>query len=530
MFLMIRNLLKGSQASAFPEHPFSNRFERFGAPMLEELVRFLLITIVFSVTGSSLIKSMACLVGIIYALEKLIWCLWLFSPSDYNLRYKKFSRYYDIYIKNSSEHNWPKNPQEENIACELFTGNDHSCLDKAACHVDCCEGLDKNHGAVSPTSSTTLVSDTNSLLSSVLVLLKPEFNLNFSSTTMGKSQLVPIECPQTHFDNKADIIQRLYTVSPKNTLYLQYENFKLPSQLSLADGPDLQGLTLDSEEHSTDPDNGCASIHTNDTHFGGGSGGNIEYKFPDGSKLKLGGGAGFDFRRGSKHSKHLLGTYQQSQPMSLEDYRWFCWIFCFHKHQIEQKPARRVANDSIRKKMSSYTLNNESTSLRVCTSIKLYNSTDDSFSSDDLEFGPRNNLIQNAQQYYKFNHFANRYLDIWHNDSAGNPCLIDPAFIRFGITLTEISPLYILFYIFSTVLWQVLASISFALPFFMKHNMHGTVALISITAVLCKSFCLNYTTIQSNRSYKFSILVEFIINLVLFVSIYSFCIIESSFF
>lgn len=527
LFLMIRNLLKGSQVINLPEHPFENRFERFGAPILEELVRFLLITIVFYATGSTTIRSMACIIGIIYALDKQIWLLWLFSPSEYEVRYKKFSRYYDIFIKNETEHNWPKCTYEANLETASFI--DSSCFDQLACDVESCEGVDTKSGAASPTSSTTLVSDTNSLNSSALVLLKPEFSFNFGSTSMGKSKLLPIECPQSHLDNNLDYIQRLYTVSPKNTFHLQYENFKLPDRINLDDcSKDLQVVLLNAMELTSESTS--SSIHTNDTHFGGGGGGNIEYKFPDGSKLKLGGGAGFDFRRGSKHSKHLVskGTYQQSQTMSFEHYRWYCWIFCLHKHQIEQKPARQAVNNSIRKKMSSYKLNSESTSLRVCASMNLYNSTDDSFCGEDLESGSHKNVIRNAQMYFRFNRFANRYLDLWNNDLTGNLCLIDPAFSRFGIPLTEISPLYIILYSFSTILWQLLASITFALPFSMKHNMHGTVGSIFITAIFCKLFCVNYTNLQSSRSYKFSILVEFIINLVLFFSIYIFCITESS--
>lgn len=530
LFLMIRNLIKGSRKNAFPDHPFLDRFDRIGVPLLEEVVRFILIAIVFSATGSILIKSMACIVGIIYALEKQVSLLWLFSPTDYNLHYKKFSRYYNIYLKNEIEHSWPKNPYEPSIVCESSSCMGVMYHDKTSHNADCCEAV-SSHGAGSPTSSTTLVSDSNSLNSSAQVLLKPEFDFNFSSAPMGKSQLMPIECPQSHIENNSDIIQRLYTVSPKNTLYLQYENFELPTQINIGPAA-LLDSSLNVEELSFDktiPDIESSSFHTTDTHFGGGGGGNFKYKFPDGSKLKLGGGAGFDFRRGSKHSKHLVNKETPYQYQSVSsDYKWYCWIFCFHKHQMKELPTRRVVNDSIRKKLSNYTLNNESSSLRVCASINLYHSTDEFSCSDDLESGPQTRLTQNALLYYKFNHFANRYLDIWNHDSAGNQCLIDPAFIRFGVPLTDISPFYIILFIFSTIIWQVLASITFALPYFMKHSMDGAVGLIFLITALCKLFCMNYTHLQSSRSYKFSILVEFIINLVLFVSLYIFCITGSS--
>lgn len=553
VFLIIRQLLTlNSKLDRLPENPLHNRFERLVVPLMEEIVRFLLLCAVFYATGRHSTRSMACLVGIIYAVVKLLWMLWLFSPSDYASHYKKFIRYYDLFIRSNLDlASLQTSCDCLSTICDSTFALDTGSLESNSLDEDSheCTASLVPQSPTSTQSLKTLISDLDSVKSSISVSLKPEFNLeSFCPMPMAKSQLLPIDFSQPRQDPHYNVIDRLYTVSPKNTLHLQYENFELPTKLNLNDDAmdhedpmnaevamtdeDIHHFSSNSEAlsmQSTHSDKYASTVHSTETHFGGGGGGNIEYKFPNGSKLKLGGGAGFDFRRGSRHSKNLSNkeSSQQLAPVSW-DYRWYCWLFCLHNHNSPVPPPRRVVNDSIRKKLSNYTLNNESTSLRVCDSYMLFNSCDEPIVCD-LEKGFYPSVTQNAQLYYKFNCFANRYLDRWSNRNGDLLCPIDPAFVRFGVPLLEIPSLYIIIYLYNAFLWQVFSTLILALPFHMEHILPGAVAIIFTLAIITKLFSVNYLHLQCSRSYKFSILLEFLINTLLFMSLFIFCITDQLF-
>lgn len=528
VFLMIRSLSIKNSKKLLPEFPQDSFFNRLGAPLSEELIRLLSIVAIAHATSTESIRSMACMNGALYAIEKQMWSFWLFSPRNYELRYKKFLRYYDMYenaTQDSTNSLAALQQKAKSTPClknSVDMSYDTECVD--------CSMEGSRSGTKSPVSLdslTTLVSNGNLNGSAPLMDVKPEFNLNsFDDTHMIRSYLEPIYCPQRQNESRPDVVDRLYTISPKNTLYLQYENFKLPPKIDLNTvesehdvSPILlkqDVLVLSNSIHGSD----FASISS---HYGGGLGGNIEYKFPDGSKLKLGGGGGFDFRRGSKESKTLLNTIKdQAHYLMSSDYRWYCWLYCLHEHVIEKQQPKHVVNATIKKQLSQYTLRNESTPLRVCASSPLYWSLDNN-SITDLESGVLQQPVQNAQLFYKFNRFANMYFDVFNYDGSYSLCLVDPAFIRFGVPLRKLSSFYLITYNLSNSLWQIYACITFALPFYMKRCLTGLIAISFMLTFILKLFSANYLHCQCPRSYKFSILVEFLINILMFATIYLVC-------
>lgn len=540
VFLMIRQLLQRTSAgSNLPEFPLSSIFHRLFAPLMEEFVRFLLLATVYYAMSPDMTKSMAWIVGITYAVERQIWNLWLFSPSNYQEHYKKFLSSYNDYVRATLECTWHKYLKTE-ITNETPSFKDYAksntspqisvCLqeDYFRIYDSCSESLTGSE------SLKTLVSDTKSLKSTSLVLSKPVFNLHFfgkQPPPMPLTQQSPIESPQPRQDNLPGVIDRLYTVSPKNSMYLQYENFKLPRKISFDDDsstyqsfPPISSQNENSSVRTSDLDSEALTVHSEDTHFGGGGGGNFEYEFPDGSKLKFGGGAGFDFRRGSRESKNSfkLDCLRSSNSMSW-DYRWYCWLFCVHNHNGDKEFPRRANNASIRKKLSSYALMNESSSPKVCGSNSSYSSVDEISFIEDLESNSARPPIQNAQLLYRFNYFANRYLDKCRNNNGTSLCSVDPSFARFGVTLLRISTVYVVLHLLSTSMWQVFACLAFAFPFYMRHTHYAVAAFIIMITVIAKLFSVNYLHLQCHRSYKFSILLEFFINSALFVFVISCC-------
>lgn len=521
VILMIRQLFIRSSKKSLPEYPQNTFFNHLGAPLSEELVRLFTVVAISHATGVESMRSMACVTGALYAIEKQMWSFWLFSPVNYDLHYRKFLRYYDMYVRATQD--GTQNPQslleqKQTSKEELLESSQNA---QCGCSMEPC-----GDGSKSPTSVdslTTLVPIVSLDSPAPLMKVTPSFNLNsFGDSEMTRSYLEPIDCLQRQYDNRPDAVDRLYTISPKNTLYLQYENFKLPPKISLPVDSEinLSSYILDQDTlslNSQSPETETASINS---HYGGGLGGNIEYKFPDGSKLKLGGGGGFDFRRGSKESKALINTIKNQQHnLMSSDYKWFCWLYCPHEHYIERKEPKHVVNATIRKQLSQYTLKNESTPLRVCASCPLYFSLDNTSISEDLESASGQQPILNAQLFYKFNRFANRYFDVLTYDIGSSLFLIDPAFIRFGAPLLELPPLYLVMYNLSTSIWQIFASLTFALPFSNRH-LHGLVAVLFTVTVIAKLFSANYLHLQCSRSYKFSILVEFFINILMLSCIY----------
>lgn len=486
------------------EYPLNSAFDRWGS-LIEEATRFLVLMILSYMVEPELMRTVACMVGAIIALEKLVWLLWLFTPSEYEAHYKKFTRYYDMYINNCGD--WDYRKPANSVLDETL-----SLLVSSPLKESRFDGNSLSSDDDSPSSTTTLVQDANSSNSESPTVSNSDFKFNtFSFTPMQQTQLLPIDLHSQH-NGCPDVLERLYAVSPKNTLYLQYDKFKTLMNLDL----DSNSLNLDQspEENcslcSVSSENDTSTLKTQDTHFGGGGGGNVDYKLPNGGRLKFGGGAGFDFRRGSKASKSLLRSDCHASNSMFPNYRWYCWLSCFHDHTVKSNVSASTTNATIRKKLSNYTINYDSTSLRVCDSNFLYNSTYDDLSVD-LERGGSHLLTPNAQLVFRFNQFANRYLDSWNSDSEAVHASIDPSFIRFGAPIPEMSSFYLTIYFFNTMTWQFLNTLALALPFIKPSTLHWIETLIILMMIITKLFCVKYLYLQSTRSYKFSILTEFLI-------------------
>ena len=520
VILTMRLALIRKSRKRLPEHPDTGFFARFGALLTEELVRFVLLTVLFWASGPGSAITAACVAASVFAVEKQTFLHWLFSRINYHANYRKFARDYDIFARKTRGLTAPVAvPPISRDQPAVVTPNSpvYAALLSSGC------GASEGSGSIESLLKLLNVSEYAGYAS--LPLLKPQYALNFfRDSQTALTQPMAIDCPIPRHSTRPDVIERLYTVSPKNTLHLQYLDFTLPAKLRLSDDPTLhafaaftgtrEALSVRSEasEMSTMLTAELCDFASSET---------LQFsetpEFSD--KREFSGDSSAsdpEVLRGSRTSKKLSAE-RFAVPMSW-DYKWHCWLFCTHQHHRQQQPSKRTLNASIHKKFSSYTLHNESLPLRVCDSTDLYGSSDKAV---DWEKGLASSPLQNSQLVYLFNLFANRYLDTWVCDCT-SLCAMDPAFVRFGVPLLEMPRRCFAAYQLSAVLWQALACLALVQPF--NGALQAAAASFISVTLVAKLFARNYLHTQCTRMYKFSILVELLVNSSLFASIYTYCI------
>lgn len=494
--------------------------DKFGVPLMEEAVK-LFSMVLFVFLGSPARQSRVSYVYVVasvYAFNFLVASLVEFCPINGKTRFKKFLATYDIY--------------ESQML-----------------------------GSMKKRPSFASAELNSSTLAPVNPAPTPVFNLNsFGSKALAHSVLMPIMNQQI-MDCNDDMIERLYSVSPKNTLHFLLGDY----------GSDIHGPTLAAQLVQED----AASLHTTDTHFGGGGGGNFKYKMPDGSKLEFGGGAGFDYKHGSntdsdetsnrsKHSdkqsthsvnsldesnsrsKSLSGSLESStscnstlsttpcnpyawnvQPTKHERtcemrrlIQWFRWLIPNVPTEDElNNVSPRALRFSIRKKLSTYTLSSETTSLKSGPG-RLYGTFD-----LESQLAPRQCKsfrckTENVHAYYEFAKFGNRFFDVWAPRLVEFYNGVDPAFYRFGTLLSHLLTFYYIIYGASICMWQFSSTLILAYPFVAPTPSIVTFMLLVTAVCVSKLFCINYLHNQATCSYRVSLVVEFVINLVLLTLAY----------
>lgn len=467
------------RAAKLPSLPPEGHVDKFVVPMAEEIVKFCVICL-FS-NGRALSATHVYVVALVYALNKLVCILFTFSPLHHSVHYNKFNKLHQI---------WQDGESLPASKIPSF-------------------GIDQESGWKSRLSVDS--SDSGATLNNVPEPAEtPVFNLNSFSTSLAKAKLMPIlgsDRIQTHHD----VIDRLYSVSPKNTLHLQEADSDSDDDVTL--------YIISGESDSAD----SASLHTNGTHLGGGGGGNFKYKFPDGSKLRFGGGAGFDYQHdtpetdpprdgscseSSSSSTVTSNSFGEREKEWLRPFLlWFRWLIPIHGDRM---PTDINTNQSIQKKLSTYTMNSEVLSLKSKDSRNY-----GTFDLESQDFKARN---KNVHTFYRFARFANKYFDYWSPNFSDLIRDIDPAFMRFGVTLPDFPTFFFLIFEVSICLWQFASSLLLAYPILAQEvhiwNFMACVALM----VVCKLFCCNYLHFQSTVSYKVALVLELFVNLSMFCS------------
>lgn len=504
---------------SFPELAPTSVASKFGVPLMEELTRFatLAMLVFLGNTNYKCNVTYVYTVAAVYGFNHLVGSMVKFCPFNYKQRFHKFLAGYDIYKAH----------------------------------------LLKTVKKALSTMSFALDVDTLALLPA-----KPVFNLNSfeKAPVLTHSKLIRSIRLDT-LDANSELLDRMYSVSPKNTLHLHLDKSGSEDEVSskvLAKFKSLENFWEQGGETSSESN----SLHSSDTHFGGGGGGNFKMKLPNGTELEFGGGAGLDYKHHSSCesesssdtsgasnacclppqwtkskttsnlslinspyalslsalSPYASSTNSRSKSSVLESIiYWFRWLLPVTKKEHETHISPLALRQTIRKKMSTFTLNSDTTSLKSVP-CKLYGSID---LESQLPEKSTRFPAENVHSYYEFAKFANLYFDV------RTPCLlefykgVDPAFYHFGALLPNFPAFFYIVYSTSICLWQYSSTLILAYPFVAADPKLVTFMGIICILAVSKLFCINYLHNQATCSYRVSLVVELVLNLGFFASVYS---------
>lgn len=484
--------------------------DKFGVPVMEEVVKFfsmILVVCLGSSTHNIRISYVYTVAGV-YAFNFTVASLVEFCPVGYTSRFKKFLSNYDIYQSQMRD------------ALEKSPSFDSSLLGG---------------------STLTPVNSAQSF----------EFNTSsFGFIPLSPSVLVP-NMDQQVLESSQEVLERLFSVSPKNTLHFLLGEY----------GMDASGPTLQAPVEVED----TGSVHSADTHFGGGGGGNFKFKLPGGAKVGFGGGAGFGYSHGSdsdtnsdKQSSHettcsetksdckslnhslALATLDtsntsasiapgspnawnvksmdQKKAILLRVLYWFRWLLPIP--QSEDGPVcvfHRALRFSIRKKLSTFTLNTETKSLKSSLRL-LYGTVDIESQLPDRQC--KLSKTENVHAYYEFAKFGNKFFDVWSPGLLEFYRSVDPSFYRFGTLLSRLPVFYYVIYAASICMWQFASTLMLAYPFVVATPSVLTFLGLVAVVFVAKVFCTNYLNNQATCSYRVSLVVELAVSLILFALAY----------
>ncbi|RLV93940.1 hypothetical protein JA1_002125 [Spathaspora sp. JA1] len=442
--------------------------------------------------------------------------VYYYNPQNYNLRYFKFLQFYDSWIHQNyfKTENPFKNNQEIDYIINLMSEEEERVYDYPR---------KKTH----PSFSSDVSGDTVVPRCSIMNL-PSEFNLTKqdSSSTIITSSSSLLSKPRTinptlkNYRSCSDFVDKLYSVSPKNTYHLN---------TATAAAAAVESCNIDEYLDSEDDE----ELSTQGRHFGGGGGGNFKLKLPDGTKIEFGGGAGGDYkdgdnsgddgdddggnnRRGGDHGDryrdgdhdhdddtttinsspkidNITNNTSQTHKTYTQFYSWlFPPLFTIgEKHQI---PFEGQSYPLLKSRLNSYTLNEENIGLDV------------SIPSSSVK-SPYINRYRNFQYFVLYN------FDYCIDQPLSN-ILIDPIFRKFGELLKNINVWFIILHEWNYWIWQFLTFYTLGSSIKFDSINIGCILVI----IVCKMFKTNYLhCLERELDFRMVIFAETIINITLVV-------------
>lgn len=324
----------------------------------------------------------------------------------------------------------------------------------------------------------------------------PSFNLNsFSSKNkpLVLSRLMPI---MSALLSHLSVMDRLYSVLPKNTLHLTSDEESVEYGENPYEG--LCGLA-DHLIGSVDPDSSFESAVTDPG--------------PQRCPMLRTSSSTSQLPTYPVHGSSSSASLKSSKMGFLKWFRWLVPITIFERRK-SQAFYRRLQRVQIKQRFSTFSLNNnETSSLLSGEKLPLYNTVD----LEAQSFKPAYSRQYNCHDFYEFAKFSNANYDEWVN--AQNQ--VDPIFKKFGVTLEQFSIFYFITYTAELILAQFVSTMTLALPFYATIS---TGALIAAFTGMFVShlFCKNFLKFQSEMSYKFNILMAFAVRAATFAGLVAF--------
>lgn len=347
-------------------------------------------------------------------------------------------------------------------------------------------------------------------------------SLNFKKLPSFKSDMVSADLESCY-----NLVDKLYSISPKNTYHL--------------DTDDVIVVSIDDLEDDEDPLKSIANysnntLNSNVQHYEQNNfqkeGGKEKNNLTQISDLNL------ERNACCIASLNDNGNYDTSPfwtSQFISNMNFFAWLLPFlpipQKSEELNNNTRPLTNNrkfdsAIKNKLSSYQLDRNSvTDTETLHSsealLSQHNLPISNYGAIDVEsqisadaivssicVNERNNIID--FQLFVDNYFGYTY------DS--NQISIDPIFEMFGVTITEFSAKLFIILFNCNYVWNLSTFLIYAYPFFNDSFLHFHFMILGI--LIIKLFNRNFIHSKDLRkSIKFSLVVEILINLIIFVGI-----------
>ncbi|GEQ67716.1 hypothetical protein JCM33374_g1381 [Metschnikowia sp. JCM 33374] len=501
-----------------PENPSSVFGDKFGVHVAEEVVKLgvLVFCSVLLVESSSSMMSYIIVVSGVFALNRLVLTLVTFSPANYSQYYGKFTR-------------------------SLAKFESRSYFDKEAASVKPAASRRASEGSTlvsffndEPTKSEPTKSEPTKVEppktgATRMEPAKPLFKLDLFDRPSETPAAIPVRRFTDTSSAHSNMIDRLYSVSPRDTMYFSYEHFSESS-----DPRDVAHPAEDFASIVNNLGNPEEKVCEYPNMVFGGYLHDKLHQADDSAKLDS---SAFD----SAQSPNLVAasciSFDSSNPTSASitsvesapPVSWWAWLL---PHCNKEEPrvsfSRNKERALLKKKLSTFTLNSDSGSVHEkkagffdgeTVSLKSAGSRN-SYGTLDLEIQApcMQKSIANSRRFYEFAVFSNKFLDFWSRSVHEILRTIDPAFFKFGTPIPRLSTFYFILYGASVCMWQFSSTLIVALPLIATNRISAIVAIILYPGVvIAKLFCTNYLHGQCTLSHQFSIGTEFGLNIILFV-------------
>ncbi|CUM63115.1 uncharacterized protein PRCAT00000682001 [Priceomyces carsonii] len=450
-------------------------YKRIFVPLAEQVVRMLCVVYISS---DGILKWEPLLIFFFnYGLIEIIIKLYQTCPLGYQRRYRRFLNYYNMFKR-----------------YEALDEISHSCrsdykriFENAICDFD----DSKRDSVGSFNSEETLVSKVS------FRELPSTFNLKDDcATNEDTSPSSPLLIASNHDHLCHNLVERLYSVSPKNTYHLDHkaacvivndaDNSTDRSSNDSVEGINCNSL-CDELEHSSNSQ--YEILISLKTRFGGGGGGGFKYKMPNGSTLKLGGGGGFDYQHSDCSGDEVSDSEEE---FAERGYRWLLPNLILHG-EFRRKAYKKPTESShlLTQKLSSYTLSSSK-------------QTDIISLGGDLESQGR--PLTTSDRFSKFKDFICSHLDQDQNIQLN----IDPFFKRFSFLTIEVSSIYAFIALFNNMIWNWMSFVMIV-AFFTTHKSCFIMIFVALTFLqITELYYLN----RCIRAFKVNLILQLILNII----------------
>lgn len=504
-------------------------FHKFYLPIIEELFKFGLVYFVayrsrdtghlaglnetihedskISKDASHLGVKQIAIIVLVFNFVKFCLFTYRFSPMNYEKDYEEFISFHRMWREHITIYRALRTNNEVKVDAAMILAGSLN---------------DGERSLYSKKSTATFINPPEAISIPSRVPSFDASSLNFKKLPSFKSDMVSADLESCY-----NLVDKLYSISPKNTYHL--------------DTDDVIVVSIDDLEDDEDPLKSIANNSNNTLNYNGHhseqnsfqqEGGKEENNFTQSSDL--------NFERhtcciASQNDKRSYDTSPSWTSQFISKINFFAWLLPFlsipQKSEELNNHTRPLANNrkfdpEIKYRLSSYQLDRNSvTDTETLHSSEAlhsqYRLPISNYGAIDLEsqtsadalissicLNERNNI--NDFQLFVDNYFGYTY--------DPSQISIDPMFETFGVTITEFSAKLFIVLFSCNYVWNISTFLIYAYPFFNDSFLHFYFMILSI--LIIKLFNQNFIHNKDLRkSVKFSLVVELLINLTIFVGI-----------